>query len=64
MNNAQMVVCFNEWMRRFIEDPVGFQREFETVNEFLREQSGGEEPSYGEACAAYMVQLAGEATAS
>lgn len=64
MNNAQMAVCFNEWMRRFIEDPAGFAREFEGVNAFLAEQADGQEPSYGENCAAYMAKLAAELPAS
>lgn len=57
MSNAQMVKCFNEWMRRFIQEPDRFAREFSTVNEFLKEEAAGREPSYGETCAAYMQQL-------
>ncbi len=60
MNNAQMVKCFNEWMRRFIEEPDRFHHEFETVNGFLRDEAEGREPSYGETCAALMQQLATE----
>ncbi len=63
MTNAQMAKCFNEWMRRFIEDPKGFEREFETVNRHLAEQNEGREPSYGETSAAYMQQLAAEVPA-
>lgn len=62
MTNAQMAACFNEWMRRFIEDPAGFEREFTTVNDFLTERQDGKEPSYGETSAAYMEQLAAEIT--
>lgn len=60
MNNAQMVKCFNEWMRRFIEEPERFEREFTTVNAYLADQAAGREPSYGETSAAYMRQLASE----
>lgn len=55
-----MPKVFNEWMRRYTEEPEKFGREFEAVVEFLREQAEGHEPSYGEKCAAYMQQLAGE----
>lgn len=63
MTNAQMVKCFNEWMRRFVEDPAGFEREFQTVNRYLTEQNDGREPSYGETSAAYMLKLAAEVPA-
>lgn len=64
MTNAQMARAFNEWMRRFIEEPDRFEREFETVNQFLADEQGGREPSYGEASAAYMEQIAQEMPAS
>jgi hypothetical protein len=64
MTNAQMATCFNEWMRRFIEEPDRFAREFETVNQFLADEQEGKEPTYGETSAAYMVQLAAEVHAS
>lgn len=60
MTNAQMAKCFNEWMRRFIEEPDRFAHEFQTVNQFLADQQDGREPSYGETSAAYMEQLAKE----
>ena len=63
MTNAQMVKCFNEWMRRFIEEPARFQREFETVNDFLKDEAAGREPTYGETSAAYMAKLAQEVPA-
>lgn len=63
MNNAQMVKCFNEWMRRFIEEPEAFQAEFQTVNQFLADEAGGIEPTYGETSAAYMMKLAEECPA-
>ena len=60
MTNAQMVKCFNEWMRRFIDEPDRFNREFQSVNTFLADEAEGREPSYGEGCAAYMEQLVTE----
>lgn len=61
MGQAQMATCFNEWMRRFIEEPARFEREFETVTAFMADEAGGREPTYGETSAAYMAQLAAEA---
>lgn len=60
MTNAQMAACFNEWMRRFIEAPDQFAREFEAVNKYLSDQADGREPTYGETSAAYMTELAKE----
>ena len=48
---------FNEWMRRYIETPHEFEAEFNTVTRFLTEQAKGKEPSYGEACVAYLKHL-------
>lgn len=60
MTNEQMARCFNEWMRRFIDEPARFEHEFEVVGEFLKESGGGLTPSYGEQCSAYMEQLGRE----
>lgn len=60
MTNAQMVQCFNEWMRRVVEEPRRFEREFEQVSLLVAAQCNGREPTYGETSAAYMMQLAAE----
>lgn len=49
--------AFNEWMRRFIEDPENYEREFESVREFEKQENAGEEPSYGQCCGAYLRKL-------
>lgn len=60
MTEEQMVAAFNEWMRRFTEEPEQYCREFETVHQFLCDVSDGEVPSYGVTSAAYMKQLVSE----
>jgi hypothetical protein len=50
----------NEWMKRYIADPAGFQAEFQTVNQYLKEEAAGQEPSYGESCVAYLKKLDSE----
>lgn len=47
---------FNEWMRRFIDEPAKFHREFETVAGFLADANYGV-PSYGETCAEYLEKI-------
>ncbi|MBN9472278.1 MAG: hypothetical protein J0J10_26305 [Bosea sp.] len=64
MTNEQMVKAFNEWMRRFIEEPERFEAEFRTVNKFLADEAEGREPSYGETSAAYLTQLVSEQAAA
>jgi hypothetical protein len=57
MNMAQ---AFNEWMRRYIEEPERFAREWQTVEEFKADESAGIEPDYGATCEAYLRGLMGE----
>lgn len=64
MTNEQMVKAFNEWMRRFIDEPDRFDREFRTVNKFLADEAEGREPSYGETSAMYLTQLVSEQAAA
>lgn len=60
MNETVIAAVSNEWMRRYIEEPEQFKREFEAVQDFLRQENNGEEPTYGQECAAYMLRLASE----
>lgn len=60
VTKVEMAKAFNEWMRRFIDEPERFKREFEEVGAFLAEEADGAEPSYGERCASYLAQVAGE----
>ena len=58
MSQDQMAAAFNEWMRRFIEDPAAFEAEFQMVSAFLAQKAAGREPSYGAQCAALLQSLA------
>lgn len=49
--------AFNEWMRRYTEGPEEYEREFQTVLQFLREEGEGVEPTYGAVCDAYLAEL-------
>jgi hypothetical protein len=60
MDKAKVAAAFNEWMRRYTEDPTGFEAEFQSVGLYLNELAMGREPSYGETCAAYLEQLISE----
>jgi len=50
---AERVAANNEWMRRFIEEPERFEREFEAVCRFKTEEAHGRVPSHGERIVAY-----------
>lgn len=54
----QAAACFNEWMRRYTEEPETFEREFQTVSKFLAEEADGAEPTYGQSSTAYMREIA------
>lgn len=58
------VKTLNEWMRRYIEEPDKFAREFQSVQDFLADEAAGREPSYGEKCTAYQFQLLEELNAA
>ena len=52
-----LVKTQNEWMRRYIEEPKKFNVEFQTIAEFVEQETAGKTPSYGETCTLYMEQL-------
>jgi hypothetical protein len=53
--------AFDEWMRRYIDEPERFQREFQAVQDFISSGSGRSGPStYGENCAHYLGQILAE----
>ena len=60
VTNEQMARAFNEWMRRFVDDPDRFEHEFKTIGEYLKEANNGGVPSYGEQSTAYMEKLINE----
>ena len=63
MTDKQMAAAFNEWMRRYIEEPEKFASDWEAIRTFLAEEQEGQEPTYGEQCAAYMELLSAEVRA-
>lgn len=54
---GETAAAFNEWMRRYIEEPERFTREMTTVKRFLKQEQQGRVPTYGENCARYLAQL-------
>lgn len=60
MSEQIVANAFNEWMRRYTEEPEQFEREWQSVAEFLQQQADGVEPDYGVTCAAYMQKLIDE----
>ena len=63
MNQSDMTRTNNEWMRRYIEEPEKFSREFQEITDFLAAESEGREPDYGERCTAYQFKLLDEMNA-
>lgn len=59
MTQGEIAAALNEWMRRFIEEPERFERDFETVRKFEHEQASepDQEPSYGTVCSAYLLKI-------
>lgn len=57
VDSETVAAAFNEWMRRYIEEPEKFTREFQVINRFLREEADGKTPTLGDRSAAYLDQL-------
>lgn len=49
--------AFNEWMRQYTENPEEFTHDWQTVDRYLTELANGEEPTYGQWCAAFLLSL-------
>ena len=60
MDKAKLAKAFNEWLRRYEQEPERFQTEYQVMKEFLRDQAEGREPSYGDRQAAYLEKLLAE----
>lgn len=56
-SSPRLVTLFNEWMRRFTEEPEKFQAEFKSVGKFLQEDAAGKEPGYGRHCTEFLAFL-------
>ncbi len=54
---ARIAKAFNEWMKRYIEQPAQFAREWQTVAEFLEQSKDGKTPTYGEVSTEYLHRL-------
>lgn len=60
LTDKRIAAAFNEWMRRYIDEPERFDRELTTARNFLAESARGKEPSYGDGCAGYLRKLVAE----
>lgn len=60
MDRHLLTQAFNEWMRRYIEEPERFKREWESVLEYTDDIANEETPCYGRICAQYLEQLCEE----
>ena len=57
MTEDQTAAAFNEWMRRYTDEPDAFSQQWQDVVEYLKEIDAGTEPTYGQTCAAYLANI-------
>lgn len=57
LSDERAAAAFNEWMRRYIEDPAAFRATFQAVQQYEQERAGGKTPSYGETSVAFLLRL-------
>lgn len=63
-DHALCARALNEWLRRTIETPEKFQQSWDMVALFRAEVNGGQPPSYGEICTAYLDTIMNELRAA
>ncbi len=49
--------AFDEWMKRYIENPAAFAAEFQSVASFKSKRKGKGASDYGNSCASYLVSV-------
>ena len=49
--------AFNEWQRRYIEDPDSFESMWASIKTTITERSLGKKPSYGALCVATLEHM-------
>ncbi len=59
---AQIVAAFNEWLRKYTEDPDGFRSVTALVLESLAQRAEGKPLTYGDECYAVLTEMAGAAS--
>ena len=52
--------AFNEWMRRFIDEPDRFKTESQEITDFTKSKLNDKEPDYGTSCTAYLQKILDE----
>ncbi len=52
--------AFNEWMRRFIDEPERFKTEYQTIADFMEAKLNDREPDYGDRATAYLQKILDE----
>ena len=62
-DDQKTAAAFNEWMRRYTDEPDTFSQQWQHVVEYLKEVESGTEPTYGQTCAAYLAGIMAELAA-
>lgn len=52
-----VAAAFNEWLRRYIENPAAFEAEFNAISVFRAECGSNRPPSYGQVCSVYLERI-------
>ena len=54
----QLAKVFNEWQRRYRDDPKGFEDSWSSMKRFIADEEAGAEPSLGVGNAEYAMSIA------
>jgi hypothetical protein len=64
MDNRALAAAFNSWMDDYTKHPEKFERVEETAMRHLNERLDGAAPTYGDTCAAVLLQYIDEQAVS
>ncbi|MCP3017988.1 hypothetical protein [Cupriavidus basilensis] len=53
---AKLAQAFNQWMDDYTKNPDAYRDVSTSALEFLRERLDGKEPTYGDECAAVLIE--------
>ena len=55
--DQNLIRGFNEWLRRYEDEPERFEHEVKTLKQFRADEAVGDEPEYGRDCVPYLHKI-------
>ena len=59
LGHSDLIYAFNEWLRRYMENPDEFEHEWSTIQDFINEGEA-DDASYGKSCTTLLFKIIAE----